>query len=95
MGTPFLQPPLFAASLRGGFLYLLCLVGCFLLGVLPGLLAFFGSFRGPTFFEFPHVLEMIRSNEFDTIYHEHYSYLSVLALEPLFALITIGKVSEG
>jgi len=36
-------------------------------------------------FEFPHVLEMIQSNEFDTIYHEHYSYLSMLALEPLFA----------
>jgi len=41
--------------------------------------------RGVATFEFPHVLEMIRSNEFDTIYHEHYSYLSILALEPLFA----------
>ena len=28
---------------------------------------------------------MIRNVEFDTIYHEHYSYLSILALEPLFA----------
>jgi len=36
-------------------------------------------------FEFPHLLEMIRSNEFDTIYHEHYSYLSITAMEPLFA----------
>ena len=27
---------------------------------------------------------MIRNVEFDTIYHEHYSYLSLLALEPLF-----------
>jgi C-methyltransferase-like protein/putative zinc binding protein/methyltransferase family protein len=43
------------------------------------------SDRGVASFEFPHVLEMIRNNEFDTIYHEHYSYLSVLALEPLFA----------
>ncbi len=41
--------------------------------------------RGVATFEFPHVLEMIRSVEFDTIYHEHYSYLSLLALEPLFA----------
>lgn len=41
--------------------------------------------RGVATFEFPHVLEMIKSNEFDTIYHEHYSYLSILALEPLFA----------
>lgn len=41
--------------------------------------------RGVATFEFPHVLEMIRKNAFDTIYHEHYSYLSILALEPLFA----------
>lgn len=40
--------------------------------------------KGVATFEFPHVLEMIRSVEFDTIYHEHYSYLSLLALEPLF-----------
>jgi hypothetical protein len=40
--------------------------------------------RGLATFEFPHVLEMIRKVEFDTIYHEHYSYLSLLALEPLF-----------
>jgi SAM-dependent methyltransferase len=40
--------------------------------------------QGVAAFEFPHVLEMIRSVEFDTIYHEHYSYLSLLALEPLF-----------
>jgi SAM-dependent methyltransferase len=40
--------------------------------------------EGVATFEFPHVLEMIRNVEFDTIYHEHYSYLSLLALEPLF-----------
>jgi hypothetical protein len=42
------------------------------------------SEEGVATFEFPHVLEMIRNVEFDTIYHEHYSYLSLLALEPLF-----------
>ena len=36
-------------------------------------------------FEFPHILEMIRHSQFDTIYHEHYSYLSYIALVPLFA----------
>ncbi|MDR3466446.1 MAG: class I SAM-dependent methyltransferase [Xanthobacteraceae bacterium] len=41
--------------------------------------------EGVATFEFPHVLEMIARNEFDTIYHEHYSYPSLLALEPLFA----------
>lgn len=35
-------------------------------------------------FEFPHLLNLIRNNQFDTIYHEHYSYLSVTALKPIF-----------
>jgi hypothetical protein len=35
-------------------------------------------------FEFPHLLSLISSNQFDTIYHEHYSYLSVTALNPIF-----------
>jgi SAM-dependent methyltransferase len=41
--------------------------------------------EGVATFEFPHVLELIARTEFDTIYHEHYSYLSLLAVEPLFA----------
>lgn len=36
-------------------------------------------------FEFPHLLPLIRNVYFDTIYHEHYSYFSLLALLPLFA----------
>jgi 2-polyprenyl-3-methyl-5-hydroxy-6-metoxy-1,4-benzoquinol methylase len=36
-------------------------------------------------FEFPHLLNLIKNNQFDTIYHEHYSYLSVSALNPIFA----------
>jgi SAM-dependent methyltransferase len=35
--------------------------------------------------EFPHVLELIEHVQFDTIYHEHFSYLSLLALEPVLA----------
>jgi SAM-dependent methyltransferase len=35
--------------------------------------------------EFPHLLRLIEGVQFDTVYHEHFSYLSVLALEPLFA----------
>jgi hypothetical protein len=34
-------------------------------------------------FEFPHLLNLLKNNQFDTIYHEHYSYLSVTALQPL------------
>lgn len=35
-------------------------------------------------FEFPHLLNLILLNQFDTIYHEHYSYLGLTALEPIF-----------
>lgn len=34
--------------------------------------------------EVPHVLELVRRVEFDTIYHEHYSYWSLHALEAVF-----------
>lgn len=33
--------------------------------------------------EFPHLLKLIEQNQFDTIYHEHYSYLSLTALMPI------------
>ncbi len=35
--------------------------------------------------EFPHLLRLISERQFDTIYHEHFSYLSLLALAPIFA----------
>jgi len=35
--------------------------------------------------EFPHLLNLIDQVQFDTIYHEHYSYLSLLAAEKIFA----------
>jgi len=35
--------------------------------------------------EFPHLLCMIEKNEFDTIYHEHFFYFSVLALVKIFS----------
>jgi SAM-dependent methyltransferase len=34
--------------------------------------------------EFPHLLRLIESNQFDTIYHEHFSYLSLLAVARIF-----------
>lgn len=40
---------------------------------------------GVATFEFPHILEMVRGNQFDTAYHEHYSYLSLLSVELIFA----------
>ena len=35
-------------------------------------------------FEFPHLLNLIKNNQFDTIYHEHFSYLSITSLLPIF-----------
>lgn len=35
--------------------------------------------------EFPHLLNLLREQQFDTIYHEHYFYLSLTAITPLFA----------
>lgn len=35
--------------------------------------------------EFPHLMNMIEKVQFDTIYHEHYTYLSLYAVEQIFA----------
>ncbi len=35
--------------------------------------------------EFPHLLSLIRENQFDTIYHEHFSYFSLATVEKVFA----------
>ncbi|TBW38270.1 class I SAM-dependent methyltransferase [Siculibacillus lacustris] len=40
---------------------------------------------GVATFEFPHLLRLIEGLQFDTIYHEHYSYLSMLAVERILA----------
>jgi len=34
--------------------------------------------------EFPHLLQLVEQNQFDTIYHEHFSYLSLLAVKAIF-----------
>jgi SAM-dependent methyltransferase len=34
--------------------------------------------------EFPHLLELIRQTQFDTIYHEHFSYLSLFSVQRIF-----------
>lgn len=37
--------------------------------------------QGVVTFEFPHLLRMVQENQFDTAYHEHYSYLSLTAVQ--------------
>jgi len=39
---------------------------------------------GVSTFEFPHLLRMVAENQFDTAYHEHYSYLSLIAVKRIF-----------
>jgi SAM-dependent methyltransferase len=41
--------------------------------------------HGTVTIEFPHLLKLIEHVEFDTIYHEHYSYLSLTAVEHVFS----------
>ncbi len=56
----------------------------------PDLADFVGGFphvlkpEGVVTVEFPHLLTQIEGIQFDTIYHEHYSYLSLLAVENAF-----------
>ncbi|CAN1545584.1 Methyltransferase domain containing protein [Rhabdaerophilaceae bacterium] len=40
---------------------------------------------GVSTFEFPHLMQLVAQNQFDTVYHEHYSYLSLTAVSAIFA----------
>ena len=57
----------------------------------PDIHDFVGGFEtllaedGIVTFEFPHLLKLILHNQFDTIYHEHYSYLNITSIFPIFA----------
>ncbi|MBM3417013.1 MAG: class I SAM-dependent methyltransferase [Bacteroidetes bacterium] len=35
--------------------------------------------------EFPHLLQLVNNNQFDTIYHEHFSYLSFYTVQQIFS----------
>lgn len=52
--------------------------------------------HGAMTLEFPHLLRLIAENQFDTIYHEHFSYFSLITVEQLFAAhgLTIFDVEE-
>ncbi|MFA6336328.1 MAG: class I SAM-dependent methyltransferase [Bacteroidales bacterium] len=54
------------------------------------------STSGTITMEFPHLLNLLRLNQFDTIYHEHYSYLSLGSVQRVFAAhdLTIYDVDE-
>jgi SAM-dependent methyltransferase len=46
--------------------------------------------------EFPHLVRLMEENQFDTIYHEHFSYFSFLSVEKIFSAqgLTLFDVEE-
>lgn len=46
--------------------------------------------------EFPHLMRLMAENQFDTIYHEHFSYFSFIAVDTIFAAhgLTLFDVEE-
>jgi hypothetical protein len=41
--------------------------------------------KGAITIEFPHLMQLVANNQFDTIYHEHFSYFSWVSAERIFA----------
>ena len=52
--------------------------------------------RGVVTIEFPHLMRLMEDNQFDTIYHEHFSYFSLITAEKIFAAhgLTIFDVEQ-
>jgi len=52
--------------------------------------------QGVITMEFPHLMRLMAENQFDTIYHEHFSYFSLMTVEKIFAAhgLTIFDVEE-
>jgi len=78
------------------------LIGNNVLAHVPDLNDFVGGMklllgsRGVITMEFPHLLHLIDHNEWDTIYHEHFSYFSFLTVSKVFAAhgLTLFDVDE-
>jgi cyclopropane fatty-acyl-phospholipid synthase-like methyltransferase len=66
------------------------LIGNNVLAHVPNINDFVGGLKialksqGVITMEFPHLMRLMEENQFDTIYHEHFSYLSLLAVERIF-----------
>ena len=52
--------------------------------------------QGVVTMEFPHLMQLMEQNQFDTIYHEHFSYFSFLTVQKIFAAhgLTLFDVEE-
>lgn len=66
------------------------LLGNNVLAHVPDILDFVGGMKillnehGVITMEFPHLIQLIKNNQFDTIYHEHFSYLSLYTVRQIF-----------
>ena len=66
------------------------LLGNNVLAHVPDILDFVGGMKiilkegGVITMEFPHLLQLVENNQFDTIYHEHFSYLSFYTVKQIF-----------
>ena len=77
-------------------------LGCNVLAQIPDLNGFVAGIphilkpTGTVTIEFPHVLKLFELNQFDTIYHEHFCYFSLISAETIFAAhgLTIFDVDE-
>ncbi len=78
------------------------LLGNNVLAHVPDLNDFVGGMKivlaphGVITMEFPHLMRLMAENQFDTIYHEHFSYFSFITVEQVFAAhgITLFDVEE-
>jgi len=67
------------------------LLGNNVLAHVPDIVDFVGGMKlalkenGVITMEFPHLLQLVENNQFDTIYHEHFSYLSFHTVQQIFA----------
>jgi len=77
-------------------------IGNNVLAQVPGLNDFVRGIKtllkpgGVATLEFPHLVRLMDENQFDTVYHEHFSYFSFLAAEKIFAAhgLTLFDVEE-
>jgi hypothetical protein len=66
------------------------LLGNNVLAHVPDIVDFVGGMkillntRGVITMEFPHLMQLVDNNQFDTIYHEHFSYLSFYTVRQIF-----------
>jgi SAM-dependent methyltransferase len=91
-----------AQSLRSRYGAADLIAGNNVLAHVPDLNDFVGGLRellqpkGTITMEFPHLLRLIERTEFDTIYHEHFSYFSLAVVQRIFAAhtLTVFDVEE-